>query len=81
MVAVKGFAGLQLLQDEVRLSPQLPAQWNALRFSFSWQGQRASVSLRAGHACVSADSANTRPIPIRSADQKMDLYPSQSVDL
>lgn len=35
--AVQGFAGLQILNGELHLSPSLPSQWHCLSFPLQWQ--------------------------------------------
>ena len=50
---VQGFAGLQIIDGELHLSPQLPAHWQRLQFSLQWRDaqldmvvERMSVTLR-----------------------------------
>ena len=50
---VQGFAGMQIIDGELHLTPQLPAHWQRLQFSLQWRAARldilvegASVTLR-----------------------------------
>lgn len=50
---VQGFAGMQIIDGELHLTPQLPTHWQRLQFSLQWRGARldilvegASVTLR-----------------------------------
>ena len=50
---VQGFAGMQIIDGELHLSPQLPAHWQRLQFSLQWREaqldivvERTSVVLR-----------------------------------
>ena len=40
MAVVKGFAGLRLCADGVRMDPFLPEGWTGLQFSFQYRGSR-----------------------------------------
>ena len=44
--AVFGFAGLSLRADGLRLAPQLPATWEALRFRVQWRGRQVQCVIR-----------------------------------
>jgi trehalose/maltose hydrolase-like predicted phosphorylase len=48
--AVMGFGGVELLDDELRLRPRLPAGWQGLRFALCWRGRILRINLRANGA-------------------------------
>lgn len=43
--AVQGFAGLQILNGELHLSPALPSQWHCLSFPLQWQQTPLRVTI------------------------------------
>lgn len=43
--AVQGFAGLQVLNGELHLSPSLPSQWHCLSFPLQWQQTPLRVTI------------------------------------
>ncbi|ANG93011.1 family 65 glycosyl hydrolase [Lelliottia amnigena] len=43
--AVQGFAGLQVLNGELHLSPALPSQWHCLSFPLQWQQTPLRVTI------------------------------------
>ncbi|NDV62794.1 glycoside hydrolase family 65 protein [Puniceicoccales bacterium CK1056] len=81
MVAVLGFAGLNLLPDQVRFRPRLPSQWNGLCFSFCWQGLLASVSIDNDVIEVHADPTNSSPIPCAFDGTLQHCQPGQVLSL
>lgn len=44
--AVFGFAGLEVHDDGLSLTPHLPANWKALRFPLQWRGRQLSVQVK-----------------------------------
>jgi len=46
LALVAGFGGLRDFDGEVRLTPQLPAEWTGLRFRIEVRGQRIEVDMR-----------------------------------
>jgi hypothetical glycosyl hydrolase len=43
--AIQGFAGLQVLNGELHLSPSLPSQWHRLTFPLQWQQTQLRVTI------------------------------------
>lgn len=41
--AVQGFGGLRMLGGRLRISPNLPDEWDEIKYTFMWKGQRVSV--------------------------------------
>lgn len=54
MVVVLGFAGLEVLEDGIRLNPHLPKQWEELEFCFQYAGgsYRAVIGKREIRICA-----------------------------
>jgi alpha,alpha-trehalose phosphorylase len=46
LALVAGFGGLRDFDGEVRFAPQLPAEWDGLRFRIEVRGQRIEVDIR-----------------------------------
>lgn len=40
---VQGFAGMQIIDGELHLSPQLPAHWQSLQFSVQWRDAQLNM--------------------------------------
>ena len=52
MMAVLGFAGLNLREDGIGLRPQLPKAWTGLRFPLQWRGRRLAIDIDPADACI-----------------------------
>ena len=44
---VYGFGGLRMLGGKLRISPNMPGAWNALRYTILWKGQKLAVTATA----------------------------------
>ena len=62
MVAVQGFGGLSLKENQVKITPHLPQQWTHLRYRFSASGQWFTVTVTKDDVQVTADSANKKTL-------------------
>jgi len=45
MMAVLGFAGLTIDDEGIGLDPQMPDEWQSLKFSVRWRGRHVSISV------------------------------------
>ncbi|WP_204122378.1 glycoside hydrolase family 65 protein [Lacticaseibacillus mingshuiensis] len=48
LVAMRGFAGMQVRDGQLEFKNQLPPQWRAMRFHVGYHGRHYSVTLKAG---------------------------------
>ena len=46
---VQGFGGLRMLGGKLRISPNMPAQWNKLTYKLQWKGQQIAVTAAGDH--------------------------------
>jgi nigerose phosphorylase len=45
MVAVRGFAGMQIRDGELTFKPNMPSSWNGMRFKLRYRGEMYSVNI------------------------------------
>lgn len=61
--AVFGFAGVRMLDSKLRITPNLPGEWNNIEFVLYWRGQRLEISI--SHEQISVlNKTNKVPIEI-----------------
>jgi len=72
MAAVFGFAGVHLSEKGLRINPNLPPQWTAIRFGLSLRGQWVSIEI--DHEAVALTPAD-RPagLTVSVAGEPVDL--------
>jgi len=44
-IVTRGFAGLNILNDKIRIDPQLPKNWKKVKFRFQYKGSLLSLSV------------------------------------
>lgn len=66
---VFGFAGLTPRREHLHFKPNLPRQWDHVKFTTHWQFQRLSVQLTHEGIAFTADPGNDRPICIKLSDE------------
>ena len=47
---VQGFAGLRVVDGQLRFAPNLPAAWQGYGFNLRWRGRRLRIDVRGGKA-------------------------------
>ena len=83
---VAGFGGLRDDQDELAFRPQLPPQWQRLRFSLRWREATITVEIRQGEVTYSVRGADVS-IRHRSGsdgvgvEERHDLVPGEDLTL
>jgi nigerose phosphorylase len=50
--AVLGFAGLQLDEKGIHLSPNLPSHWKGMSFGIEWRGERYEIKIKGNDATI-----------------------------
>lgn len=45
-IAVKGFAGVNILNNRIRIAPRLPAVWNEIKLNFCCKGRWVALTVR-----------------------------------
>jgi trehalose/maltose hydrolase-like predicted phosphorylase len=78
MVATLGFGGMQTDSSGAHFHPRLPGNWQSLRFSLAWRGQRASVIIRPGSVRLQAHPDNSLPFRWSLREQVFACPPGQS---
>lgn len=69
MVVVLGFAGLEVLEDGIRLNPHLPKHWEELEFCFQYAGGSYRVVIGKDAIWVSAPDGRTQELQIEVGGQ------------
>ncbi len=77
-LAVNGFGGLDFHDNELVITPHLPAAWTSLAFPISWRGHRARVHITHDGVTVTADAGNPSSLVARFGDQQLDIEPGAS---
>jgi trehalose/maltose hydrolase-like predicted phosphorylase len=77
LTAVFGFAGLSLRNDGVSIDPQLPADWNSLRFGFQWCGRRLTIRIDQAKQCLKATLEKGEPMTLVVSGTSHELRSNQ----
>lgn len=76
--AIHGFAGLTPEAGEgLRLAPQLPDEWDGLRFAVRWRGRVLHVALRRTPAAATATLVRGAPLPLHLGTLRHQLEAGQ----
>jgi kojibiose phosphorylase len=78
MTAIFGFAGLQVVDNELRLSPSLVSHWESLKFYFCYQGSSFEIELTHREACIRANTENADSVTFSIAGKLVILAPGKS---
>lgn len=73
MAAVFGFGGVELSQSGLRINPNLPPLWKALRFNLMLNGERVLVAIDRNQVSFMVGSDHTIEIPIVVTGQPLIL--------
>jgi len=63
-IAIRGFAGLKMIRDKVKLDPKLPKSWRRIKFKFLYKGTWISVSLSRHQAGILEQGQVSVPVEI-----------------
>jgi len=63
-IVTRGFAGLKMIRDKIKLDPKLPKSWRNLKFKFIYKGTWISVSLSRYQAGVIEQGQVAVPVEI-----------------
>jgi trehalose/maltose hydrolase-like predicted phosphorylase len=77
MVAILGFAGLQINPEGPSLHPCLPRQWKSLRFRVHWHGQAFTVAIRRDETTIEADKTNDETCAWTVGNQRLSCPPGK----
>ncbi|UCG16095.1 MAG: glycoside hydrolase family 65 protein [Phycisphaerales bacterium] len=78
MAAVFGFGGVHLSQKGLRINPNLPPKWKALRFNLAYRGQVLNVSVDQHHIAVTAARERPEEVTLTIAGQPVTLTPGHT---
>lgn len=77
LAVVRGFAGVRLAEDGLRIDPRLPPAWRGLRFSLMLRGKRVGVEVTAREIVLETLEAPPRGLPLRVAGRGVHLRSGQ----
>ncbi len=80
-LVIRGFAGVKLLEDKVRINPRLPQKWQKLKFDFSYQGKRINLSLTRKKISLFLSQSETSPVLIEINKKVYSLLPKRKLTL
>lgn len=78
MAAVMGFGGLNLSDQGLRINPNLPPQWQGLRYKLVLQGVEVAVEIDAQQVKLTTGTQRKLNLPIRVAGQEITLQSGQT---
>ncbi len=81
LIAIQSFAGVDLRGDTVRIEPNLPGHWRAIRFSFTFQGVRYHLAVDRDSVNLRCDDAPGDLVRVLVQGKEMDLRPGQEVNI
>ena len=78
---IRGYAGIQLMDDRIVCAPRLPEQWKKLQFRLLYRGRWVSVSLTRTELTVTLqkDSASKQPLLLEVGGKEYPLLPGKPV--
>ena len=71
---VQGFAGLQMMNGELHLSPKLPAQWQRLHFPLRWRNTDIEIAVEPQRLVVTT----TAPVALTIWGKSLTIFGRQS---
>lgn len=72
-IVMRGFAGIELLDDRVRINPVLPKSWHSIKLSFCYRGIWVSLTVEKGNIRICVYKPTSRRIG--SLDRKRIVFP------
>jgi kojibiose phosphorylase len=79
LAAVFGFGGVCLSERGLRINPNLPPQWNALRFSLMLRGEVVNVAIERSEITLRAGDEGTLELPLTVAGNELVLRSGQTL--
>jgi hypothetical glycosyl hydrolase len=76
---VQGFAGMQIIDGELHLTPQLPAHWQRLQFSLQWHAARLDILVEG--ASVTLRSSAPIAVKLWGETRHLIAHETRTVDL
>jgi trehalose/maltose hydrolase-like predicted phosphorylase len=70
-VIIRGFAGLDMMGDVLRLDPKLPPNWRSLSFRLCWRGRSLAIGIAGGSVQATLLVGETMEIRVASATRKL----------
>ncbi len=80
-IIVFGFAGVVVHADGIHLSPNLPPQWNRIRFPMTFRGQDVVFEVDGSNVHVRASGENGAAVPVHVAGHRVDVAPGSEHDM
>jgi trehalose/maltose hydrolase-like predicted phosphorylase len=75
LVAVHGFGGVRVTPERLHLDPQLPVQWESLRFRIQYRGAALHVAIDRAEITVTAVAGGRARLPLTICGTPVDLPP------
>lgn len=80
MAAVMGFGGVNLSEKGLRIDPNLPPQWRALRFNIMYRGAALRVCIDQSQVRVDVGQEGGGEVVLRIAGEEVSLQNGQSYE-
>lgn len=79
LAAVRGFGGVRLSHDGLRIDPHLPPQWRSLRFNLVLRGTVVRVAIDPHEVALTAEAGRRLDVPILVGGRTVALRAGETV--
>jgi len=76
---VRGFGGVRLSHDGLRIDPHLPPQWRSLRFNLVLRGTVVRVAIDPHEVALTAEAGRRLDVPILVGGRTVALRAGETV--
>lgn len=77
LMTITSFAGINFKKDELSIKPQLPENWESLKFNFKFKNHRYYINLTHSQLKIEVKSKKSDPITIDFSNKKIILTPNK----
>lgn len=64
-IVIKAFAGVEVMADRVKISPDIPSQWKSLKLKVLFRGHWISISATRKHLSIFIKGGTSRSMPVQ----------------
>jgi len=79
-LVVRGFAGVHIFPDHIRINPRLPARWKGIKLKFMYKQRVVSFALNKAflHISIQGPKGETTPIPVEINGRTFHFHSARS---
>ncbi len=79
LMVLTSFAGINFKKEILNIKPQMPENWNALKFNFKFKKNRYYIDLSHSQLKIEVKSENSDPIEVDFSNKKIILPPNKEM--